>query len=385
MRLRTGELPEAAPRIVKIDGRSLGILTYDVDNGYPQRMDTLINACSTAKQCANLLSDYVFGQGFDDEGGNEFYKAIINDKMLTPDKLLRRNADDKSKHRGFAIHVNYNALFQISSVNYIAFETARIGIDEYAGKYGIYSDWYNTDRYGKRVNRSEIKFIHRYNPKPEVIQAEVDECGGWENYLGQVFWHSDDFENYPLSSIDEVIPSVEAEIESDKTTTNNLKNNFQLKAIVVMKGKPLDEDSRTAEINEIHKFIGGDGKQVVVTETEDPDGKDVMEVRTIDSKINDKIFQYTDEKVRAKIYRAFRQPAILHSDYMGTNGFNKDQLADSQEYYTNYTHPTRILFEEVYTDIFSRFHEPINPSGVYSIVPLANLKKEETADGTTNI
>lgn len=389
MAKRISSLPKAEPRIVKVDGSALGIVTYDVDNGYPQRMKSLINACSTAKQSCSLLSDYTVGQGFDSQSG-DFYKAIINEdenKPLTPDLLLRLSSDDRSKFRGHALHVNYNALYQISSINYVNFEDVRIGYKENAGKYCIHADWYNDGgNFGGYRRKQDVVVLHPFNPKPDIIEAQVLEAGGWENYKGQLYYFSEDYNTYPLSSIDEVLESVETEIESDKTTKNNLKNNFQLKAIWVEKGKFEDDRERAEHNEEVKKFIGPDGNPVCVVESEDPDGKDIPEIKTFASSINDKLFAYSDEKARSKIYRAFRQPAILHSDYMGTNGYNKDQLRDSMEYYTNYTHPNRIYFEELFSNLFDNFHIDINPSKIYSIVPLKSLSNEATqTDGSTNI
>lgn len=383
-RSRVLNLPEAPARIVKVNGSSLGIITFDEDNGYPQRMITLKNACSTAKQCVDLLKDYTIGQGWEQEG---FNNAVINEFGLTPDWLLDLLAEDKSLHKGYALHINYNALYQKAEFNYIPFENVRLGYGENEGKLCLCNDWYNTDRLGSWRTR-DIHVMHRYNPDPEVIQAEVDEAGGWENYNGQVLWYSEAYRSYPLSTIDPVLESVVSEIESDKTTTNNLKNNFQLKYLWALKGKTEDPEEREEEVRQVQQFMGSEGKPVVVIESTAADGSDIPTLTKIESAVNDKLFAYTDEKVRAKIYRAFRQPAILHSDYMGSNGYNKDQLLHSMEYYTNYTHPIRIHFETLFEKLFDNFHENINPANNYSITPLALIKSAENQnDGntTTNI
>lgn len=377
-------LPEVAPRVIKIDNSSLGIIPYDIDNGYPQRMETIINACSPAKSAVNILTDFTVGQGFVEKS---FYDAIINDDGLTPDLLLRLLSGSKSRFRGYAFHVNYNSLYQISSLEFIKFETVRIGFAKNEGKLCIHRNWYDTDTFGSYRRADDVVVIDRFDMRPEIIQAQVDLAGGWESYKGQIYYHSDDYKYYPLSSIDEVLESCIADIESDKTTTNNLKNNFQLKTIWIEKGKFEDDNERLEHTNEVQKFVGPEGNPVVIVESSDPDGKDIPELIEFKSAVNDKLFQYTDEKVRAKIYRAFRQPAILHSDYLGTNGYNEGQLPQSVEYYNNYTQPIRIHFESLFKKIFDNFHETINPIGDYTIQPLANVKTTENKDAgtTTNI
>jgi len=368
-------LPDAAPRIVVIDGSKLGIKTYGEDNGYPQRMQNLYNASGSAKMCANLAASYVVGKGFEDK---YFYKAIINEKGLTPDKLIRILAPDKKKLRGIAVHINYNASYQKTEVNFVPFENCRIGDGDFKGKIGLKKDWYTTKRFGSK-KADDIDFIDRYNPDPLVIEAQVQASGGWENYKGQVLFHSDDYGTYPLATIDPVLNDVQAEIESSNTRKNNLKNNFQLKTIWVEKGQVQDEDEQQETVEGIRKFVGSDGNQVSVVFSKDPDGKDVPDLKSISSGVNDKLFQYTDQAARLAIYTAFGQPAILHSDYQGTNGYNEGQLPQSMAYYNAYTEPDRIFFEELFTELFENWHENINPSKSYRIIPLDTVTNGEVS------
>ena len=362
-------LPDAAPRITVVDGDKLGIKTYGEDNGYAQRMNNLYNASGSAKMCANLCASYIIGKGFEDKF---FYDAKINDNGLTPDKLLRVSSPDKAKFRGAAFHVNYNAAYQKTEVSFVPFEHCRLGINDNKGKIGIKKDWYSNARGGARQKADDIVFIHRYNPDPLVIEAQVIEAGGWEKYKGQILWHSDDFGTYPLATIDPVLNDVQAEIESSVTRKNNLKNNFQLKTIWIEKNHPEDEEQQRETIEEIRKFIGSEGNTVSVTFSTDPEGtaKDAPELKSIAQGVNDKLFQYTDQSARLAVYTSFGQPAILHSDYQGTNGYNEGQLPQSMGYYNAYTEPYRIFYEEIFAELFENFHVNINPSNSYRIIPL---------------
>lgn len=370
---RIHNLPDAEPRITVVNGDKLGIKTYGEDNGYPQRMLNLYNACGSAKMCANLAATYFVGRGFEDP---TFYHAVINKQGLTPDKLLRRLAPDKAKLRGISMHINYNALYEVDSVSYIPFEHCREGIGDNSGKIGVYNDWYSSKKGGGRRNAQDVIFIHEYNPDPIVIERQVDAAGGWEYYNGQVFWWSADFDTYPLATIDPVLNDVQAEIESANTRKNNLRNNFQLKHIWVEKGQLQDGESQEDVVDGIREFLGSDGKPVSVTFSEDPEGKDIPQLIAVQATMNDKLFQYTDQTARLAIYTSFGQPAILHSDYMGTNGYNEGQLPQSMAYYNSYTDPDRIFFEEVFREIFSKFKEPINPSDNYKPLALEVLNND---------
>lgn len=378
---RIYNLPDAAPRLVEVNTSALGIKKYDIDNGYPQRMLNLYNASGSANMCAKLCARYIVGKGFRDV---TFYKANIGRQgkhKLTPDKLHRMLATDLAKFNGFYIHVNWNAAYQIETVKYIPFENCREGSDDNYGKIGVYKDWYNTRQYGRYRRQSSIDFIDLYDPDPEAIESQVDAAGGWDNYKGQIYVYSAEGEDYPLATIDPVLDDVEAEIQSAITRRNNLTNNFQLKQIWIEKGEKVDDAEQLEVVNEVRKFIGPEGNQVSVVFSDDPDGKDVPQLISVQSTVNDKLFQYTDETTRQRIYTAFGQPAILHSDYKATSGYNEGQLPQSQAYYNSFTEPDRILFEEVFQEIFSKFKENINPQGDYTTLPLDPLSAN---NGTTN-
>src|SRR6201996_4746801 len=132
-------LPQIERRILVRPNQTFGILNYDMDNAYPQRMLELVAASPTAKDCWNKRAKFIGGNGFE---AKNLGKQVINNHGLTIAKLLKAVATDKALFTGFGIHVNYNANFKIASVNYVKFEDIRIGdTDEpdTATKYALYS------------------------------------------------------------------------------------------------------------------------------------------------------------------------------------------------------------------------------------------------------
>lgn len=382
---KVSKLPNAKPRIDrKVNGSALGIISYDEDNGYPQRMDNLYNASSTAKKAAALCARYIVGKGFENL---DFYSAVIGrqgKEVVTPDKLLRKLALSKARFRGFAIHINYNQLYEIDTVKFVPFKHCREADNKHPDCIAVYDDWYTESKGGQRRKIDDIDFINLYDPRPEVIQQQVNAVDGWVNYKGQIYYYSED-EGYPLATIDPNIDDVEAEIASKRTRKNNVATNFQMKKVYVSKGKSESDDQDEEEAATIRKFMGPEGDSVLVVFSEDEDGKDVPDIKDVKTEFNDKIFAYTDQVTRAEIYGSFNQPAILHSDYQGTNGYNEGQLPQSQEYYNSITEPDRILFEEVYREIFSKYKDNINADDNYKITPLQPLKTASNGSTTTNI
>src|ERR1700712_4386927 len=168
-------LPQIERRIFVRPNQTFGILNYDMDNAYPQRMLELVAASPTAKDCWNKRAKFIAGNGLEE---SSLGKQIINSKGLTIAKLLKAIATDKALFTGFGIQVNYNANFKIASVNYVRFEDIRLGDpDSYrddspdtASKYALYSDWGR--KTWKNITRSKITFLDKYNPGKQAIKDQ---------------------------------------------------------------------------------------------------------------------------------------------------------------------------------------------------------------------
>lgn len=371
----------AAPRIVEVDVTRLNVRGYGSDNGYPQRMISMYNACPTAKVAAAKLADFIFGQGFSvpegkTKGGlaNEdgFWNRVLSSSGLVGDDLLEQIAKDYSRFENFAFQINYNALFQGVEVNYAPIEHVRKGIDERAGQWGVYDSWWvNGGKFGKYVRDEKIDWIDNFNPDPQVIKSQVSKAGGWNNYKGQLFVFN---ANYTLAFIDACLDSVEAEILARKTLKSNIKNNFGDKVIIMQPSEdrqaiqnardnatldPSHEniriyndmrDDAEATVNNWQQFVGTDGKQVVVAEYDSVNDKGEpvggIFLKTIENKLDDKKFQFTINSSKAEIYGQYGQPAILHQDFTSGSVYNKDQYPQSVQIYNNQTEKDRIRVQK---------------------------------------
>ena len=63
MKVTINEIPK---RLSVKPSKSEGILSYDVDNAYPQRMMRLIGGSGTARNCVRLYAKFLYGKGFKD-------------------------------------------------------------------------------------------------------------------------------------------------------------------------------------------------------------------------------------------------------------------------------------------------------------------------------
>lgn len=380
---KANNLPNADVRIKEVNLKSLHILGYDVDNGYPQRMRNLVNASRTAKSAVGLYAKFMRGGSFADK---TFFEAVVNDDGLTPDGLLSMVTDDLSIFRGVGIHFNYNQLYEKTSVDFVPFENIRISSSDdkkYNNKFAISEKWVVTATNKKVATISDIDFIDKYDPTPEAIERQVVAAGGWDDYQGQIMYFTFDYGSYPLSSCDSIIYEMKTEEASSKTTFNNVKNNFSEKTVFTIGDEFETEAERLEYLNELKTFVGPDGASVLLVEGSLNDKNEIAApvISKIPNTLNDKIFQYSDEKTVRGIIRAFNQPGILHTD-TDTSALGKDDLIAAATFYNKTTSDERIKIERLFSEIFSGFHVDVNPDNNYTIVPYTYF--EEAVDGEDN-
>jgi hypothetical protein len=357
-------------RITSLDNKSLGIVNYDIDNLYPQRVNDIVNNSGTAVTCLRMYSKYVMGGGAKDE---TFYKAKVNSKGLTVDKLIRKIVWSKGKFNGVAIHVNYNGLLQIVEASFVPFEYCRLIPEddtENAGKIGIYDDWAKTKR--KSIDKKKIDFINTYNPK--TILDEVEEAGGWENYKGQVLYWTAEGMEYPLAPYDSVLEDMMTEGQLKLFKNNTASKNFLASHLLIVGKSESDEDAEEFDDN-LRRFQGGDGAgTLLVLERENSDEQ--IELKKVDIQNYDKLYEYTENSSRDSIIKNFLIPPVLLLRTAGSLGTSKE-ISDASDHYNTITYDDRLVIEEILKEIFSKFYYNICPSDDYSILPLKYRKAIE--------
>ena len=108
------------------------ITTYDSDNLYPQRVEEIMYRSAITNSGIERIADFVNGDGF--ENGD----IILNDKGQTVNDILRIISYDVAKFSsGFATHVNWNLLGEITDIMPLKFRYVRYGLPD---DFGIHSD-----------------------------------------------------------------------------------------------------------------------------------------------------------------------------------------------------------------------------------------------------
>lgn len=371
-------LPSVAPRIQVKDNKLSHIQNYDTDNNYPGRIMDIIKASGTATSCANLYAKFINGKGFKDQ---DFWKARINRKGLTVDKLLRITAKDFSQIRGIAIHVNYNALFKINEVTPIPFDYCRLCFSDdnkYVAKIAVYDDW--ACKKDKKINQAKVDYIDVYNRNPDVILSQIEKAGGIDNYKGQVYWYSFDGGSYPLSICDPVIEDVISDSGIKKFRQRTTSTSFMPSHMVEVPYEFESEEERQDFKGSLEKFQGNDefGKLMLL---ENANGvENAIKFTKMDWQDTDKVYEITNRTVKDSIIECYSIPPVLLGVAVEGKLGTADEIKDAFLFYNSTTSDERRIFEEIFTEIFSNYRNPINPSGDYSIMPLEfNIGTEQPA------
>jgi len=392
-------LPQIERRILVRPNQTFGILNYDMDNAYPQRMLELVAASPTAKDCWNKRAKFIGGNGFEEK---DLGKQIINNHGLTIAKLLKAVAADKALFTGFGIHVNYNANFKIASVNYIRFEDIRMGdsdCPETAGKFAIYSDWGR--KTWKNIMRNKVTFLDPYDPDPETIKEQVINAGGWDNFKGQLFYFNPEINDYPLIEADSVWEDFETEAGIKLFNNREVTTGFLPSTMLFMQSRREEADNSRPDSDEQHyynipsqleKDLGAfqgtkSSQKIIVIEYEDETMKPEFQPYSIQN--NDKLFESTEKSVEARIIKGFSIPKeLINSEKTSglSNGSEKKQAISE---FNDNTALDRIELSETFAEIFSHYQKNINPDNNWNIIPVpANVADDNagiTAGNNINL
>ncbi|QIH37884.1 phage portal protein [Flavobacterium sp. Sr18] len=368
-------------KLVDVDNRlsikynkSEDVYNWGADNCYPQLIKSLINSSVTAKQCVDLNAKYIYGKGFDFTSNIvDKNTLIINKRGININQLLRIVSREFSEQNNLFLHINFNALYEIISVDLLTSEDVRIGKSDstgYSGKFIVYDNW-SKDK-GKKIEKKDFNIIDKYNPLPAVIEAQVEAAGGWNKYKGQVLHINSDFgELYSLSDIDSVIYDANAEHRTGLFKNELLTKGYTGSKFILT--KPMDYAETEAFGKTLEKLQGVDNIGMVhfqVSEESDVLANE-LSVLDIASNLDDKMFVQTEISSAKNIRKAFGVPSILIEDGDNSIFGNSGELVRvSQQMHWENKEEERNIICDAFQMLFSKFHKQINPSNDWNITPI---------------
>jgi hypothetical protein len=224
---------------------------------------------------------------------------------LNINQLLRIVSREFSEINNLFLHINYNALYQIISVD-LPREDVRIGKADssgYSGKFIVYNNWDKS--VAKKIDKKDFKIIDKYNPNTKVIDAQV--VAGWSKYKGQILHLNSDFsELYSLSDVDSVYMMLIQSFKLLYLKNTGLKRFFGAKLFIT---KPFSSDYERQEFEStIQDLKGSENSSGVLLLEANLESDNLAEhilIQNIDTNIDDTLFQSTEESSARNIRKAF--------------------------------------------------------------------------------
>ena len=390
--MRASNIKSDTPFSIR-SNKSLGIQNYDLGNDFPQKVEEIVRASGTGMSCVRVYRKFIFGGGFKN---TDVSKVVANRRGQTLDYILKQCAADFALYHGFALHVNYNAIFRITEIYHIPFEHCRF---EAKGKetrtfsrVAVYDDWTLRDPERRTIKKDEIDFIDLFDPKPALIEEQVKAAGGWHKYKGQIYYYSGDGEKeYPAPIFSAELTNMRSEEGVDNVVGRNVCSNFLPGAIIV-------DINNTTESSEDFKQMKAELRQFVGDENAgnlfamQVDSKESVPVKIdLHADNYDKEFAVTQKYLPDAIGRAFSQPPILRAQDVGAN-FGADIITNAYKYYNAQTAEERAELSRVFMQLFERWHvvgeltdADVTPLSYNSGASKAEIMGEKTVENVIGV
>lgn len=364
------EILDIVKRLIKWD-KKLEIYKNGEDNAYPERVDRLINNSVTAKMSLDIMTQYLIGKGFGDSD-NAIVNKNNNEKLIY---FAEKIADSLAEHRGVAIHFSYNALFEPVNPVVLPFESVRLGkkdSKEYNSKIVTNPDWieYKDDN---------NKVFDVFNPDVEVVEKQIKRDGGLNKYKGQILYINEDNNYYyPLSRIDSVMNDCDSEAQAGVYKNQLLRKGFFGKQLIIT--RPLIDENVEEFVRDangelirnreyiqmeseaestkktLEEFVGAEnagGAMLMEMEFEGDDIDKVFKVINIEGKLDDKMFEYTENSVSKNILMAFCNlpVGLVKSPDSALLGNSGEAVKELKKLYWENTNKERNRFETILNDV----------------------------------
>ena len=211
------------------------IITYGDGNLYPQEIANLIYASKTASAAVEKLTENIICEGFK----NEEFKNMTNDNGLNMDDILENTANDLARFKGWAWIVQYGLReggYVPVGVYNVPFEYVRAEKSENylkdpkIYKWRVFNNWDRQTVKATQVMQNSTVY-NTYDPKN--APNEIADCGGLENYNGQLLYvNLCTTRPYPISTFHSVRNEMDAENKNGRYVSRTLGRGFHMCSIV---------------------------------------------------------------------------------------------------------------------------------------------------------
>ena len=211
------------------------IINYGDGNLYPQEIANLIYASKTASAAVEKMTENIICEGFK----NEEFRDMTNDNGYNMDDILENTANDLARFKGWAWIVQYGLReggYVPVGVYNVPFEYVRAEKSENylkdpkIYKWRVFNNWDRQTIKATQVLQNSTVY-NTYDPKN--APSEIEDCGGLENYNGQLLYvNLCTTRPYPISTFHSVRNEMDAENKNGKYVSRTLGRGFHMCSIV---------------------------------------------------------------------------------------------------------------------------------------------------------
>lgn len=316
-------------------------------NDYPNYLLSLYNESPKHGAIIKSKTNYVYGQGFENEG-------VANASGETWNNIVKRCIKDDELYRGYYLQVIWNRIGQISDVYHIEFAKVRVSKD--LKKFYVKNDW--TDFREKpreydafNVNYpvgSQIFYYKEYNPISDV---------------------------YPIPSYQQGLNYICSDIQVSRHILGNSLQGFVGSTLINLNsGDPLNEEHRgEVERGLLKKFTGSEGKRVVIMFNKSRENS--AEVIPLgNTMLTKEDFTNVNTLIQSEIYASHQvvTPALFGIATAGTLG-QRNEIRDGYEIFNNVYVKER---QQEISKIVTNLRNLKGEQGEFKLIPLEPLKFE---------
>ena len=347
------------------------VYKYHIDNGYDWRNINIIDHSTTATGCIKVLNDFVNGNGFKDK---KLYGLVINKDGETADKFRSDIGNAINNQERLTIHIQPNALGQITSIKLIpSYLIRKMKIQKEGVNKKLMSNmlvkskyWY----YGYFFSlKEDLEYYYPFTLDPKEIAEQIKHAGGIEKYNGQIIDlnYCDNFNIYPKVTYHSALNYMLTEGEISLFYNNAVNNNFNASGILKTSVFETETEGGRELKKRFDKNINShqsatNALKILHVELQEGQMFDYVPTQPVNV---DNQYKNTDIVSFNKITAAFDVEEKLLKETTG-NGFDnkiKKSLYQSQN---EKTKGKRLFAEQVMKLVFDNWHEG-SPSNDYTI------------------
>lgn len=335
------------PTIYEKENIAYDVITFGRRNTYPQEVEFAVSRSSITKACVQTFAEFLYGDGFENE---LTANAVVNDKGQTANEVLWEVCRQFAMFKGFALFDNCNLAGQYTSIEAFPFTYVRLGIEDEDGYLKHARIWDNWAGESPRAysNVGDIYTIKLFNP--QKIQEQIAECGGIENYNGQLLYYTDNAGYYPECSFDSAFEQALANGNIPEFTNNYIRNGFSNSAIIVNETVGLLAEEKAQRMADLKALSGLRNAGKIGYVEGNFNLLDISSTQQLD-----KQYVEINEKIKDDIREVFQIPSVLLGSTRQGGFPNQDEMSDAYTYYNSKTRMYRHMISKQFAEIANNF------------------------------